>query len=150
MRGIPRAPLALMTLAVLPFLWGALTQLSDTLFALTMDSVGPRFVGPYMPLFYGTVLLAFLSGILWGFASRAPAGQAATGYVLASIPAAWAFVMTGGGPASAGVNLMTGFAATLLLDIQFRRWGLAPAWWLPLRVPMTLVVVACLAVGVWR
>ena len=56
--------------------------------------------------------------------------------------------MVGGGPVSAALNLIFGFLGVLLLDWQFARWGLAPVWWLRLRVPMTLAVVACLGLGV--
>ncbi|MEM8578562.1 MAG: DUF3429 domain-containing protein, partial [Pseudomonadota bacterium] len=61
----------------------------------------------------------------------------------------WAFFMTGGGPTSAGLNLMFGFAGLLLLDYAFFRWGLTPPWWMPLRVLLTGIVVICLGVGVF-
>ena len=34
------------------------------------------------------------------------------------------------------------------LSTAFWRWGLAPEWWMKLRVLLTVLVVACLAVGV--
>ncbi|MEC7670198.1 MAG: DUF3429 domain-containing protein, partial [Pseudomonadota bacterium] len=37
-----------------------------------------------------------------------------------------------------------GFIALLGLDFTFWRWGLAPAWWMQLRVLLTTLVVACL------
>lgn len=46
------------------------------------------------------------------------------------------------------MNLIFGFAGLLLIDTAFVRWGLAPDWWLPLRVILTVIVVICLAVGV--
>ena len=61
-----------------------------------------RFVGPYVELAYGTVILAFMSGVLWGFATKAPERQAPVCYALSVIPALWAFFMAGGGPVAAG------------------------------------------------
>ena len=149
MTRIPTAPLILSLFGLIPFIWGAASYLHDGLAVWGASAFGPRFVGPYVQLFYGSVILSFMSGVLWGFASRASGPQAATGYVLAVIPALWAFFMTGGGPTSAGTNLIFGFAGLLLLDFAFSHWGLAPAWWIPLRVMLTIVVIACLSVGVW-
>jgi hypothetical protein len=147
--GIPRAPLFLGLAGVLPFAWGALTYLIDPLAAWGAANLGPRFIGPYVQLFYGAVILSFMSGVLWGFATKTSGARAATGYALSVLPALWAFFMTGGGPVAAGLNLMFGFAGLLLLDVMFSVWGLTPAWWLRLRVLLTSLVLACLAVGVF-
>jgi hypothetical protein len=146
---IPRAPLILGLAGLLPFVWGALTVLVPDLGLWTAQTLGPRFAGPYVMLFYGAVILSFMSGVLWGFATKAEGTLATVGYTLSVIPALWAFFMTGGGPTSAGMNLIFGFAGLLLLDLQFARWGLAPAWWMPLRLLLSAVVIACLAVGVF-
>jgi hypothetical protein len=55
--------------------------------------------------------------------------------------------MTGGGPTTAGVNLIFGFIGLLALDFAFFTWGLTPRWWMRLRILLTSIVVACLAVG---
>jgi hypothetical protein len=146
---IPRAPLILGLAGLLPFLWGALTVLVPDLGLWTAQTLEPRFAGPYVMIFYGAVILSFMSGVLWGFAAKAEGTLATVGYTLSVIPALWAFFMTGGGPTSAGMNLIFGFAGLLLLDMQFARWGLAPAWWIPLRLLLSAVVIACLAVGVF-
>lgn len=90
-----------------------------------------------------------MSGVLWGFATKTSGTKAAAGYTLSVIPALWAFFMTGGGPLSAGTNLIYGFAGLLLLDCVFSIWNLTPHWWLRLRVLLTLVVIICLSVGVY-
>ena len=149
MHRIPPAPLLLGLVGLIPFLWGAATYLNGDLQAWGAARLGPRFVGPYIQLFYGSVILSFMSGVLWGFATRADGGQAATGYVLAVIPALWAFFMTGGGPVAAGTNLIFGFAGLLLLDAAFSHWGLTPPWWMRLRLMLSAVAISCLAVGVW-
>ena len=91
MTRIPTAPLLLGLAGLIPFVWGALTVLAPDLQAWGASHLGPRFVGPYVQLFYGSVILSFMSGVLWGFATKAQGGQAATGYVLSVIPALWAF-----------------------------------------------------------
>jgi Protein of unknown function (DUF3429). len=147
MTDIPRAPLILGLAGLIPFAWGAVTSLSGDLAAWGASVLGPRFVGPYVQLFYGSVILSFMSGVLWGFATKAQGAMAATGYGLSVIPALWAFFMTGGGPVTASVNLIAGFVGLLGLDWLFWRYGLAPAWWMQLRVLLTAIVVICLGVG---
>jgi len=147
LRTIPRTPLILGLAGLLPFLWGALTVLVPDLGLWTAQTIGPRFAGPYVMLFYGAVIVSFMAGVLWGFATQATGRIAAAGYALSVIPALWAFFMTGGGPQSAGLNLIFAFVGLLLLDLQFTRWGLAPAWWMSYRLLLSTVAIACLAVG---
>lgn len=149
MTAMPRAPLILGLAGLIPFIWGALTVVSDPLAIWGAANLGARFVGPYIQLFYGAIILSFMSGVLWGFATKAEGTRAATGYALAVIPALWAFFMTGGGPVSAGMNLMFGFAGLLVLDFAFWHWGLAPKWWLKLRVLLTSIVLICLGTAVF-
>lgn len=95
---------------------------------------------------YGTVILCFMAGVLWGFAARN--GAAAWPYAASVLPALHVFffvqthdwAVTG----QALVHLMAGFAGVLVLDAVFQWQGLAPRWWLVLRVPVTAVVLACL------
>jgi hypothetical protein len=145
MKNIPRSALVLGLAGLLPFLWGAATVLLPDLGMRAMGLIGGRFIGPYIQIAYGTVVLAFMAGVLWGFATRAAGQLAALGYTLSVVPALWAFFMVGGGAVSAAVNLATGFAGLLLLDWFFWNAGLAPRWWMALRVPLTLVVLLCLA-----
>ncbi|MDJ1008911.1 MAG: DUF3429 domain-containing protein [Paracoccaceae bacterium] len=144
MAAIPRAALLLGLAGLLPFLWGALTIYSEPAARATLETVGPRFTGPFVILQYGTIILAFMSGVLWGFATKAEGARAATGYALSVLPALWAFFFVGGGPVSAASYLIAGFLGLLLLDFAFVRWGLAPDWWMSLRLLLTAVVVACL------
>ncbi|WP_425098095.1 DUF3429 domain-containing protein [Tropicibacter sp. S64] len=145
---IPRAALLLGLAGVIPFAWGALTVLSAPLAEVSARTLGGRFTGPYIQLFYGAIILAFMSGVLWGFASKTTGGQAATGYALSTLPALWAFFFTGGGPVSAAVYLIGGYAGLLMLDWQFWRWGLAPPWWMRLRLLLSGLVILCLLVTV--
>jgi len=148
MTPIPRAALLLGLAGLIPFLWGALTLVSDGAAGFGLQTFGPRFVAPYVLLSYGTVILAFMSGVLWGFATKAEGQVAATGYALSVLPALWAFFFVGGGPISAAIYLIVGFIGLLGLDWLFWKQGLAPAWWMTLRVMLTVVVVGCLAMAV--
>jgi len=126
---------------LLPFLWGALTVLVPSLAQWGQMTIGGRFVGPYVQLFYGAIILSFMSGVLWGFATKSDDW---TLYALSVVPSLWAFFMTGGGPVTASANLAIGFVGLLLLDWHFWRLGLAPGWWMKLRVLLTAIVVLSL------
>ena len=133
---IPRTALLLGFAGLLPFLWGVATMYIAPLQDLTVAMMGARFAGPYVMLSYGTIILAFMSGVLWGFA-------------LSVIPALWAFFFVGNGPSSAAINLITGFLAVLAVDFLFWVNGVTPRWWMSLRLQLTTVVVLCLATVVW-
>jgi hypothetical protein len=146
MSQVPRAALILGAAGLIPFVWGAATELSPGLFAFGLAQFGPRFVGPYVGLAYGTIILAFMSGVLWGFATRGTERVAAIGYALSVIPALWAFLFVGNGPVSSAIYLGLGYVLLLGLDYMFWAQDLAPAWWMRLRAGLTGVVLVCLSV----
>lgn len=143
---IPAAPLLLGLAGLIPFVWGAATTFSGDLAAWGIQTLGPRFVAPFILLNYGQIILAFMSGVLWGFATKAEGEQAAIGYALSTLPALWVFFTVSAGPSSSSIYLIAGFIALLGLDYTFARQGLAPGWWMRLRLLLTLIVVACLSV----
>ncbi|MCZ4353187.1 DUF3429 domain-containing protein [Roseovarius aestuarii] len=149
MTPVPRSALILSLAGLIPFVWGAITVMHPGLADWTIATIGPRFAGPYVMLFYGAVILAFMSGFLWGFATKLDGSQATMGYVLAVIPALWAFLTTGGGPDSAGLSLIAGFIGLLGLDWLFWRYGVAPVWWMQLRVLLSSIILTCLTIGVY-
>lgn len=144
MAQIPRSALILGLAGLIPFLWGAATQVSEPLALWGVEWLGPRFIGPYIGLSYGMVILCFMSGVLWGFATKAE-DEAGRFYALSVIPALWAFFLVGDGPVSSAIYLGAGFLGLLVLDWQFQAQGLAPRWWMRLRVILSAVVLACLA-----
>jgi hypothetical protein len=143
---IPRAALGLGFAGVIPFVWGAATETVPSLAVAAYQVVPPVFVGAVVLATYGTVILSFMSGVLWGFAARAANGGAAVGYALSVLPALWAFFMVRDASDTSLIWLATGFAALLALDWSFARQGLAPDWWMRLRVLLTGIVLACLLV----
>ncbi|PLL14206.1 DUF3429 domain-containing protein [Tabrizicola sp. TH137] len=148
MTAIPRSALILGLAGLIPFLWGA----ANVVYPPSREWVGPwltpMFRETYVILTYGVVILSFMSGVLWGFATKAEGRVAAVGYGLSVIPALWAFFMVNGAPGAAAVNLFAGFAGLLMLDYFFSVQGLTPAWWMRLRVLLTVVVLACVAVPI--
>ncbi len=143
---IPKAPLILGLAGLIPFFWGAATMIFPNLSNLGMQTLGPRFVAPFVLLNYGTIILAFMSGVLWGFATKSDGAKAAQNYALSTLPALWVFFMVGNRPGSSAIYLIAGFVAVLALDWHFNKQALTPPWWLRLRVILTVCVVACLAV----
>ncbi|MFQ6547205.1 DUF3429 domain-containing protein [Aestuariibius sp. 2305UL40-4] len=147
MKIVPRSAMLLGAAGLLPFLWGVLTTLSPEMAEFTRTTVGPRFLGTYLIISYGTVILAFMSGVLWGFATKTEGKAAAAAYALSTLPALWAFFVFGPGAQVAAQNLIIGYIGLLILDWGFQRQGLAPDWWLSLRIPLTAGVIACLLVA---
>lgn len=146
MTHIPRPALLLGLAGLLPFLWGGITTVFPDLGLWSAQTLGARFTGPYIGLFYGAIILSFMSGVLWGFATRADGVVSTTGYALSVIPALWAFFTTGGGAESTAISLMAGFVGLLAIDWLFWKQELAPHWWMSLRIMLTVVVVGCLTV----
>jgi hypothetical protein len=134
---------------LLPFLWGALLVVG---FTGGMDRWLPQTLsgdGRLIMIRYGGIILPFMSGVLWGFATKAEGRQAAVAYALSVLPALWWFFMPGTGYTSALINLASGFGGLLFLDYAFQRWALAPPWWMALRLQLSSVVLACIALGLW-
>jgi Protein of unknown function (DUF3429) len=145
---IPRPALILGLAGLIPFLWSATTHLSPALAAWAGGFLPPMFIGAYVGLSYGTIILSFMSGVLWGLATKAEGRAAATGYALSVIPALWAFLMVTDASVNSTIYLAAGFAGLLLLDATFAAQGLAPPWWMRLRLLLTAVVLGCLAVPI--
>ncbi len=154
MKSVPKAAWALGCAGLIPFLWGAFLHLGFFNGATgDLQNGGYTFItgtdGPLLMVRYGGIILPFMSGVLWGFATKANGSTAFAAYALSVIPALWWFLAPGSNASDALINLMTGFAGLLLLDFAYQRWGLAPVWWMSLRVPLTGVVLVCLGIGVW-
>lgn len=144
MTPIPRSALWLGLAGLIPFLWSGATHLSSALSGTALTYLPPMYLGAYVGLTYGSVILSFMSGVLWGFATRADGAQAAQGYALSVLPALWAAFVVNGAAADAALLLGAGFLGLLGLDWHFWRAGLAPDWWMRLRVILTVPVVIVL------
>ena len=145
---IPTGALILGLFGVLPFAWGAVTLLSEEAFNFGIENFGARFVGPLIQLSYGVIILCFMSGVLWGFATKMDEKNGSLGYILSVLPALWAFLSMGRGPISDTISLIVGFLAVLLIDRHFYLLKLTPLWWMNLRTPLTFLVISLLGLGI--
>ena len=147
MKGIPSGALILGLAGLIPFFWGALLILGLDTGSLPLPAA-LQGDGRLVLLRYGGIILPFMSGVLWGFATKTTGARATMGYALSVLPARWWFFAPGTGPVSALTSLLSGFVALLLLDYAFWRWGLAPRWWMSLRLLLTAGVVLSLGIGI--
>jgi hypothetical protein len=145
---IPTGALILGLSGVIPFAWGAVTLLSEEAFNFGIENFGARFVGPLIQLSYGVIILCFMSGVLWGFATKMDEKNGSLGYILSIVPALWAFLSMGRGPISDTISLIVGFLAVLLIDRHFYFLKLTPPWWMNLRIPLTFLVIFLLGLGI--
>mgnify|MGYP001326295537 FL=1 len=145
---IPTGALILGLSGVLPFAWGAVTLLSEEAFNFGIENFGARFVGPLIQLSYGVIILCFMSGVLWGFATKMDEKNGSLGHILSVLPALWAFLSMGRGPISDTISLIVGFLAVLLIDRHFYLLKLTPLWWMNLRTPLTFLVISLLGLGI--
>jgi len=145
---IPTGALILGLSGVIPFAWGAVTLLSEEAFNFGIANFGARFVGPLIQLSYGVIILCFMSGVLWGFATKMDEKNGSLGYILSVLPALWAFLSMGRGPISDTISLIVGFLAVLLIDRHFYLLKLTPLWWMNLRIPLTFLVISLLGLGI--
>jgi Protein of unknown function (DUF3429) len=144
MTPIPRAALWLGLAGLIPFFWAAATHMSPRLAEIGLSYLPPMFLASYLGLTYGSVILSFMSGVLWGFATRAEGHAATLCYGLSVLPALWVAFAVNGAAADAALLLGAGFVGLLGLDWHFWRAGLAPDWWMRLRLNLTVPVVVVL------
>jgi hypothetical protein len=147
MTRIPASALLLGLAGLLPFLWGAAGILAPGLTAWSLGVLPGRFHGPAVMQIYGIVILSFMAGVIWGFATRASGRQAGLFYMMSVLPPIWAFFFATGATGPALAALLAGFVGLLPIDWTAMRAGLAPAWWMQLRLLLTTIVGACLVVG---
>lgn len=144
---IPKAPFILGLSGLLPFIWGAMSHASPEIMAWGANWVGAGLLGTEVQTSYGVVILSFMSGVLWGFATKAQGIKAAACYAMSVLPALWAFFVVSSGLDSKTSYLMIGFVGLLILDVVFYRLGLTPRWWLRLRLLLSAIVLGCLSLS---
>lgn len=107
----------------------------------------------YRPLFaialvnYGAVILSFVGALHWGFAMTVQdisAEQRRDRFIWSVIPALIAWVATLLPMPLGCLLLVIGLIAQLLQDRRLLRVISLPAWYLPMRLRLTLVASVCL------
>ena len=89
-------------------------------------------------MIYGALIISFIGGAHWGLAARSPdTSEAAWAFGGSVIPSlvAWVAALLPGGFAAIALALC--FFAILTLDFYAHYHGLAPRWWLSLRIPLS-------------
>ena len=99
---------------------------------------------------YGGLILSFLGGTWWGIAAAAPAaqGRGVLGWVwvaavlpnLVAFAAGLWWMVKPDQPQPALAMLAFALLASPLVDLRLKGMGLAPRWWLALRVPLSLAL----------
>lgn len=102
---------------------------------------------------YGAVILSFLGGVQWGVAMcRERPGEAPfrRRMLLAMVPSlvAWPALLLH--PLTAAWVLAIGFVLVRLHELSREGGARLPGWYHSLRRPLTLVVLACHALLIWR
>jgi len=137
-RRIPPATLVLGLAGLIPPIVGAV--------AVSVDFSGLGVVVREATLLYAALIASFLGGSWWGFASRAERPR--WGLLIASvIPSLVPWAMLLALPSlEAGMGLALLILLTPLVDWRLQRLGLAPPWWLQLRVPLSITLGVALLV----
>ena len=101
-----------------------------------------------MLLGYGAVILSFVGALHWGFAMVHPdtAGRPMNGmYAWSVMPSLVGWLALLAYPEAGATLLIAGFLAQYWQDLRLARVLPLPAWYLPLRLRLT--VVACLSLA---
>ena len=147
MKKIPNSALILGLAGLTPFFWGAITSLDFVLENLKLTGFSEEYIGSRINLIYGTIILAFMSGVLWGFVANVGDKRRTVGLILSILPALWAFFTFNGTLINPFMSLIIGFLGVFAIDVRFYYWQLTPEWWLSLRSILTLCVIIFLSVN---
>ena len=148
MTRIPVPALILGYLGLAPFVYGALMLFAapgamPTFGLFPADATG----GAMILERFGAAILGFMGGCLWGFASKREGGPTLLLLAATAAPAFLAFIAIRDNPALSCLWLAFGFVVLQAIDVAFQRAGVAPDYWLSLRLPLTAGVMACLLAG---
>lgn len=103
-------------------------------------------------VFYGALIFSFLGGTWWAFSAARPSvGRLtlAVGPSLLALVILLLLVSPLTRPYAAAL-LAVAVASSPLVDQALWAEGLAPRWWMRLRVPLSVGLALCLAVAAWH
>ncbi len=99
-----------------------------------------------LALFYAALILSFLGGMWWGAVSARVSGAALSLWlaiaVVPSLVALAAGAVLFASVLSAAAIVAAGLLGSLLVDMALIRAGHVPAWWMKLRVPLSVGLAA--------
>ena len=147
MKKIPNSALILGLSGLIPFFWGTVTSIDVVVENFKLTGLSKEYMGSRISLIYGTIILAFMSGVLWGFAANVGDKRRTVGLILSILPALWAFFTFNSTLINPFISLIIGFLGVFAIDVRFYYWQLTPEWWLSLRSILTLFVIIFLSVN---
>ena len=120
-------------LGAAPLLAAALLMIADPMAARAAEA---------FLVLYGAALLIFFGGVRWGVAVMRPAGPTLRALLGAGLPMVVALPLFAPGPAQAKMLIIMTLMAILLIDdlSATRRGDGAPAWYLGVRMPLTVLI----------
>ena len=139
---VPTAAAVLGAAGLLPLILALFVRLAGGVYP---DTPVPIVVGG-LALSYAALILSFLGGIWWGVAATRATPQQLPGLMgIAVLPTLVALAVVGlawNFPATASTLLGVSIALTPIVDAGLARRGLVPAWWMRLRLPLSLALGA--------
>lgn len=121
---------------------GLLPQGAAALLA-ALDPPVLRAAGLMLGSVYAALILSFLGGMWWGLAAAAASPPPRWVWLAAVAPSLWALAalaagLAGGSTLLALLPLAVAILLTPLVDRRLVSDGLAPHWWMRLRIPLSL------------
>lgn len=122
---------------------GLLPQLAAG-YVLLENNADWRFTASALAYAYAALIFSFLGGLWWGLAAAAGARAPRWLWVAAVVPSlvalasAWPWATGQAWPGPSMICLGLGLVASLGVDWRLQRIGIAPDWWLSLRVPLSV------------
>ncbi|MDJ0278234.1 DUF3429 domain-containing protein [Sphingomonas sp. 2R-10] len=99
-----------------------------------------------LSLFYAALILSFLGGMWWGAAASRVTGAALTLWLAVAVVPTLVALAAGAvlfaSVVSAAAVVAAGLLGSLLVDMALVRAGHVPAWWMKLRVPLSVGLAA--------
>jgi hypothetical protein len=135
---VPMPAVMLGAAGLLPLVLALLVRIAAGIYPATPL---PALIGSFA-LIYAALILSFLGGIWWGIAAtRVPPERMAPLLVLSVLPSLAALAILGlmfAAPVPASILLGLVIMVSPLVDRRLQAQGLAPAWWMRLRLPLSL------------
>lgn len=101
-------------------------------------------------LAYGAVILSFIGALHWGVAmapGKISEGQRRAMFAWSIVPSLMAFLALAAHSGFGNVLLASGFLLHYGMDQRIAKCAALPAWYLRLRLRLSLIAIICLAAG---
>ncbi len=136
----PKVVKIVSTLGIIPFLLGAFAVFNLPILSPELNKFLIN-----VSILYGSLILTFLGGCLFGFECLSNSGPNNTRIWVAVSPAFIALLALLTSNFSASI-LAVGFLLVFNFDRRFHIAGVVPKWWLSLRLPLTTIVIISLSI----